>query len=112
MRGSDTTNGLSRNLSSSRVSGTTKTSFSKMALEQKATSRDVSETERPTLDLNHWRFSSTSDMRAMGVRQTYDANSVRSSNPCSGSVSRIAYFCRAARRATSLMGIGATMVDL
>src|SRR5690242_3213066 len=89
-----------------------KTSVCWMALEQKAISRDVSETERPTFDLNHWRFSSIREMRAIGVRQMYEASSVRSSNACSGSVSRIAYFWRAARRAASLTGIGATIVDL
>src|SRR5271168_1195596 len=68
-------------------------------MEQKATSRGVSEMEVPTLDLNHWRSPSISEISAIGVLQTYEASSVRSSNACSGSVSRMAYSSSAATRA-------------
>src|ERR1700732_4612798 len=76
-----------------------------MAVEQKAMSREVSVAEIPTLDLNHWRFSSMREMSAMGVLQTYEARSVKSSKACSGSVSRMAYFCKAATRAASFVDI-------
>src|SRR5215472_1169352 len=78
-----------------------------MAVAQKATSRGVSETESPNFDLNHCRSSSTSEISAIGVLQMKDASKTRSSKACSGSVSRIAYFCRAATRAGSfLIGMG------
>src|ERR1700730_5673857 len=105
MRGSDTTNGLSLNRSSANASGTTKTSLCKIAVEQSATSRDVSATEIPTRDLNHWRSPSISEINAIGVLQTKDASSVRSSNANSGSVSRMAYFSRAATRLSSFLGL-------
>src|SRR5216684_7340612 len=97
MCGSETTSGLSRKRSSASASGTTKTSGCKIAVEQKAMSRDVSEASRPTRDLNHWRFSSTKEISAMGVLQTNEASKVRSSKDCSGSVSRMAYLSRAMR---------------
>ena len=59
-----------------------------MAWPQRETSRGVSRAITPTFDLNHWRFLSTSEMSAMGLAQMCDAKSVRSSNLCSGSVSR------------------------
>ena len=40
--------------------------------------------------LNHWRFSSTRLTSAIGVPQIKAARRDRSSNSCSGSVSRIA----------------------
>src|SRR5882762_11628881 len=84
-----------------------------MATEQKATSRGVSDAVKPILDLNHWRSSSTREIKAMGVLQTKEARRVRSSKACSGSVSRMAYFCRAATRAASFIDmLGAPMPDL
>src|SRR5437016_11677970 len=66
MCGSETTRGLSRKRSSLSASGTTKTSDCKMAVEQKAMSRDVSLASMPTRDLNHWRSSSTREIRGYG----------------------------------------------
>src|ERR1700730_8025915 len=68
-------------------------------------SRDVSVAEIPTLDLNHCRSSSINEISAMGVLHTYEASSVRSSKACSGSLSRIAYFCKAATRPASFVEI-------
>src|SRR6267378_3478401 len=87
MCGSETTRGLSRKRSSLSASGTTKTSDCRIAVEQKAISREVSEASMPTRDLNHWRSSSTREISAMGVLQTNEASRVRSSKDCSGSVS-------------------------
>src|SRR5216684_9250443 len=109
--GSETTRGFSRKRSSLSASGTTKTSDCKIAVEQKAMSREVSEALMPTRDLNHWRSSSTREMRAMGVLQANDARSVRSSKGCSGSVSRMAYLSRATMRASSFAGLALTMSD-
>src|SRR6266403_2737781 len=78
-----------------------------MAVAQKAISRGVSEMETPTFDLNHCRFSSMSEISAIGVLQMKEANRTRSSKACSGSVSRMAYLWRAATRAASLsVGLG------
>src|SRR5713226_5971211 len=77
----------------------------KIAVEQKAISREVSEASMPTRDLNHWRSSSTKEISAMGVLQTNEASKVRSSKDCSGSVSRMAYLSRAMTRASSLAGL-------
>src|SRR5712671_5687005 len=112
MCGSETTSGLSRKRSSASASGTTKTSDCKMAVEQKAMSRDVSVASKPTRDLNHWRSSSTREIRAMGVLQTYEASNVRSSKDRSGSVSRMAYLSRATMRASSFAGLVMTMSNL
>src|SRR6266850_2609807 len=112
MCGSETTRGLSRKRSSLSASGMTKTSDCKIAVEQKAISLEVSEASIPTRDLNHWRSSSTREISAMGVLQTNDASRVRSSKDCSGSVSRMAYFSRAATRASSLAGLAMTMSHL
>jgi hypothetical protein len=43
------------------------------------------------------------EIRAIGVLHTYEARSVRSSKACSGSLSKIAYFCKAASRAASFV---------
>src|SRR6266478_1216417 len=110
--GSKTTRGFSRKRSSLSASGTTKTSDCKIAVEQKAMSREVSEALIPTRDLNHWRSSSTREMRAMGVLQANDASRVRSSKDCSGSVSRMAYLSRATMRASSFAGLVMTMGNL
>src|SRR5439155_8388616 len=110
--GSETTSGLLRKRSSWSASGTTKTSDCKIAVEQKAMSREVSEAVIPTRDLNHWRSSSIREIRAMGVLQTNEARSVRSSKDCSGSVSRMAYLSRAATRASSLAGFTAAIRNL
>src|SRR5713101_5784954 len=112
MCGSEITRGLSRKRSSASASGTTKTSDCKIAVEQKAMSREVSEASTPTRDLNHWRSSSTREMRAMGVLQTNEASRVRSSKDCSGSVSRMAYFSKAAILPSSLTGLAMTMSHL
>src|SRR5260370_8703913 len=66
-------------------------------------SREVSVAEIPTLDLNHCLSSSINEISAMGVLHTYEASSVRSSKACSGSLSRIAYFCNAATRPASFV---------
>src|ERR1700680_5006198 len=110
MCGSDTTKGLSRNRSSANASGTTNTSGCRIAVEQSATSREVSATEIPTRDLNHWRSPSISEINAIGVLQTKDASRVRSSNANSGSVSRMAYFSRAATRLSSFLGLTNSML--
>src|ERR1700687_3220580 len=110
MFGSDTTSGFVRNRSSCSASGTTNTSLCWMAVEQNAMFREVSVAEIPTLALNHCRSSSTREISAMGVLHTYDARSVRSSNACSGSLSRIAYFCNASTRAPSLLDIMGTPI--
>src|SRR6267154_598394 len=112
MCGSEATRGLSRKRSSRSASGTTKTSDCKIAVEQNAMSRDVSEASIPTRDLNHWRSSSTREIRAMGVSQTNEASRVRSSKDCSGSVSRMAYFSKAAILPSSLTGLAMTMSHL
>src|SRR5437016_2225383 len=112
MCGSETTRGLSRKRSSRSASGTTKTSDCKIAVEQKAMSRDVSEASMPTRDLNHWRSSSIREIRAVGVLQTNEASRVRSSKDCSGSVSRMAYFSKAAILPSSLTGLAMTMSHL
>src|SRR5205807_6669390 len=112
MCGSETTRGLSRKRSSLSASGTTKTSDCKMAVEQKAMSRDVSVASRPTRDLNHWRSSSTREINAMGVLQINEASRVRSSKDCSASVSRMAYFSKAATLPASLAGFAITMSHL
>src|SRR5712691_683971 len=112
MCGSDLTRGLSRKRSSRSASGTTKTSDCKIAVEQKAMSRDVSEASMPTRDLNHWRSSSIREIRAVGVLQTNEASRVRSSKDCSGSVSRMAYFSKAAILPSSLTGLAMTMSHL
>src|SRR6266550_1701312 len=112
MCGSEMTSGLSRKRSSRSASGTTKTSDCKIAVEQKAISRDVSEASMPTRDLNHWRSSSIREISAMGVLQTNEASRVRSSKDCSGSVSRMAYFSKAAILPSSLTGLAMTMGHL
>src|SRR5579863_109895 len=105
MFGSDVTKGLFLKRSSLSVSGTTITSGCWIATEQKAMSRGVSDGFIPIFDLNHWRFSSISEIIAIGVLQMKDASSVRSSKACSGSVSRMAYFWRAATRSPSFLDI-------
>src|SRR6266403_4808370 len=113
MFGSDTTSGFVRNRSSCSASGTTNTSRCWIAVEQNAMSREVSVAEIPTLDLNHCRSSSINEISAIGVSQTYEANSVKSSKACSGSLSKIAYFCNADTRAASFVDImGAPMIYL
>src|SRR5260370_15783217 len=112
MCGSETTSGLSRKRSSASASGTIEASDCKIAVEQKAMSRDVSEASIPTRDLNHWRSSSTREISAMGVSQTNEASRVRSSKDCSGSVSRMAYFSKAAILPSSLSGFAMTMSHL
>src|ERR1700742_4455636 len=74
-----------------------------MATEQNAMSRGVSDFCIPIFDLNHWRSSSISEIIAIGVLQINDASSVKSSNACAGSVSRMAYFWRAATRSRSFV---------
>src|SRR6266849_5803464 len=112
MCGSETTSGLSRKRSSASASGTTNTSDCKIAVEQKAMSREVSVASMPTRDLNHWRSSPTREMRAMGVLQINEASRVRSSKDCSGSLSRMAYFSKAAILPASLTGFAMTMSHL
>src|SRR5215470_4735860 len=83
-----------------------------MAVAQNAISRGVSEMENPTFALNHCRSSSTSEISAMGVLQMKEASKTRSSNACSGSVSRIAYLWRASTRAASFfIGLATAIVD-
>src|SRR5690242_6133098 len=110
MCGSAVTSGLLRNRSSSSASGTTNNSGCWMATEQNAISRLVSEAEIPTLDLNHCRFSSISEMSAIGALQTYEASKVRSSKYCSGSLSRIAYFCKDETRDASSEDIAGALM--
>src|SRR5712692_8698008 len=113
MFGSDTTSGFVRNRSSCSASGTTNMPCCWIAVEQNAMLRAVSVAEIPTLALNHCLSSSTREIIAMGVLHTYDASSARSSKACSGSLSRIAYFCKASTRAASLLDIiGVPICDL
>ena len=56
---------------------------------QKEISREVSLTSRPTLLLNHWRRSSTSEISAIGVSHICAASAVKSSKALSSGVSRI-----------------------
>src|SRR5580658_739622 len=72
-----------------------------MAWAQNETLREDSRASIPTRDLNHWRSSSTRLIRATGTPQICEAISVRSSNACSGSVSRILYWRRAFSRPAS-----------
>src|SRR5580698_9211800 len=72
-----------------------------MACAQNDTLREVSCTCTPTRDLNHCRFSSTKLISAMGVPQICEASSVKSSNACSGFVSRMRYLCNALSRLAS-----------
>src|SRR5207244_1370359 len=56
--------------------------------------------------------SSTREIIAIGVLQIKEANKTKSSKACSGSVSRMAYLCRAAIRAPSfLIGMGVAIID-
>ena len=66
----------------------------------------------PTFDLNHCRFSSTSEIRAIGASQIRAASSVRSSKTSSGTVSRTSYCQRTLRRLFSFWSIGASCVSL
>src|SRR5260370_24932709 len=112
MYGSETTSGWGRKRASLGGWGMRKTWDCKIAVEQKAISREVSEASMPTRDLNHWRSSSTREISAMGVLQTNEASRVRSSKDCSGSVSRMAYFSKAAILPCSLSGLAMTMSHL
>src|ERR1039458_2404609 len=73
-------------------------------------SREVSLRLTPTFALNHCRFSSTSEMRAIGASQIRAASSVRSSKTSSGTVSSTSYCQSTLRRFFSFSGIGAGMV--
>src|ERR1035441_1338675 len=73
-------------------------------------SREVSLRLTPTFALNHCRFSSTSEMRAIGASQIRAASSVRSSKTSSGTVSSTSYCQSTLRRFFSFSGIGAVMV--
>src|SRR5579872_3245636 len=75
-----------------------------MACAQKATSRSVSVASSPTLDLNHWRCSSTRDKNAMGVLQISDARITMASKSRSGGESRSFDRCRAFSRWVSFDG--------
>src|SRR5947209_9120478 len=77
-----------------------------MACAQKAMLRGVSLASRPYRDLNHCRSESIKLISAIGVPQTYAASWVRSSNDCSGSVSRILYCRSDANRSLSSAGTG------
>src|SRR5437867_7010963 len=76
-----------------------------MAWEQKEMSREVSLMLTPTLDLNHWRFSSTSVISAMGASQMFAASSVRSSKISSGTVSSTEYCQSTLSRFFSSLGM-------
>src|ERR1039458_5357773 len=73
-------------------------------------SREVSLRLTPTFALNHCRFSSTREIRAMGASQIRAASSVRSSKTSSGTVSSTSYCQSTLRRFFSFSGIGAVMV--
>ncbi len=57
----------------------------------------------PTVALNHWRSSSMKVTAATGVPQICAASWAMSSKPASGSVSRMPYADRVARRSASLI---------
>nr|GFD17665.1 hypothetical protein [Tanacetum cinerariifolium] len=67
----------------------------KMAWAQKAMSLGVSLASRPARDLNHCRFSSTSDTNAMGTSSTRATSRVIRSSEASAGVSRISSSCSA-----------------
>src|ERR1035438_697344 len=73
-------------------------------------SREVSLRLTPTFALNHCRFSSTSEMRAIGASQIRAASSVRSSKTSSGTGSSTSYCQSTLRRFFSFSGTGAVMV--
>src|ERR1035438_1306907 len=73
-------------------------------------SREVSLMLTPTFALNHCRFSSTREIRAIGASQIRAASSVRSSKTSSGTVSSTSYCQSTLRRFFSFSGIGAGMV--
>src|ERR1051325_2954568 len=75
-------------------------------------SREVSLTLVPTFDLNHCRCSSMSEIRAIGASQIRAANSVRSSNSSSGTVSRTSYCQSTFSRLASLEGVGVLIISL
>src|SRR4051812_11968799 len=77
-----------------------------MACAQKATSREVSEMSKPTLDLNHCRLESMMVTKAIGVPQIWAAKVARLSKLSSGGVSRIWYLRRVAMRLGSSLGMG------
>ena len=90
MKGAPGTCGLSWNLGSCKVSGTTSTPSEKMACAQKAISRSMSVDSRPTQDLNHWRFWPISEIEETGVWKRHDARCVIRSKLASGGESRTA----------------------
>src|SRR6266516_2322240 len=67
-------------------------------------SREVSLSVIPTLDLNHWRSSSTKVMSAIGASHMRAANSVKSSKTSSGMVSSTSYCQRTLSRCFSFGG--------
>ena len=82
----------------------------KIACAHNETSRPVSWMLTPTFDLNHWRFSSTSEISEMGAPQMSAARSVNSSKTASGTVSRMSYCQRTLMRLGSFFGMGVLMV--
>src|SRR5260370_39918909 len=88
MCGWEMTSGLSLKRSSASASGTTKTSDCKIAVEQKAMSREVAEALILTRDMNHWRFSANREIRALGGVHGKQARSERTAKDSSGSGTR------------------------
>lgn len=104
MLGSPVTKGLSQNLSSSSAFGTSKIFCPRIACPQNEISLGVSDAFNPTLLLNHWRESSTSEMVAIGVLQMSDARLVIVSKLCSGKESRMLRLFKNSSRSVSLCG--------
>ncbi len=79
MHGLPVASGLASKRLSERASGTTSAAPSATTSEQKETSREVSATSSPWIDVNHCRSASTSVTAATGVSHTCAANVVSAS---------------------------------
>src|SRR5450830_761528 len=75
-----------------------------MAIVQKEISLGVCLTSRPTLDLNHWRSLSISEISAMGIPSVLDNNRVRRSKTGSAAVSSTSSACNSFKRPASVWG--------
>jgi hypothetical protein len=106
MCGAPVTSGLAAKRGSCVASSTTSIPSCATAWLQKAIERGVSTTSRPQRDLNHWRFSSTSEISAIGTPKVRAARRVKRSKRGSAGVSSTSSESSMARRVCSevLMG--------
>ncbi len=107
MPGAPVTSGLSAKRGSSVASGITSVCWDRIACAQKDTSREVSRTSSPKQLLNHWRFSSTSETRAIGTSKIRLASRVIRSKRSSSGVSSNCRLRSFASREASSAGRGA-----